>query len=104
MNIRQHIELTAGFQDHYETFQVVTPIPMNHPPSLKNPQRVKQPDEIYKDAAERKKGKKRRRSKRKPGDLAYTMRKSLNQGRHVMVHHSKNLDPNLWNPSQIADL
>lgn len=103
MNLRDHMIL-AGYQDHYETFNVVSPIPTNHPPSLKRPLHVHQPDEVFKDAADGRRKKKRKKSKRKPSDMAYIMRKTMNQGRHVMVNHSHGGDPNLWNPSQIADL
>jgi hypothetical protein len=102
MNIRDHISIQA-WQDHYETFQAPTPVPMNHPPYLKKPKIVEQPAEMFKDRQTKKKGKKKK-AKRKPNDLAYVMRRTLNQGRPTMVRHSHGGDPNLWNPSQIADL
>ena len=99
MNLRQHIML-AGYQDHYETFQVVTPIPTAHPPYLKNPIRVKQ--DTAQDGWHKKDSKKKKKRARK--DLKEILRKTLNQGRHVMVRHSHGGDPGLWNPSAIADL
>lgn len=116
MNIRAHIELRAvttwdtsgigpwasGYgNDHFETFQVPTPVPTAHPPGLKNPKKVTSPGDIYKDAKE---GKKKRKRRGKPKDLDYVMRKTLNQGHPLMVRHAHGGDPGQWNPSQIADL
>lgn len=100
MNIRDHIELRAGYQDHYETFNVVTPIPTNHPPSLKRPKKVK-PETAQQGW---RKGDSKKQKKRARKDLKEIVRKSLNQGRPVLVHHSRGGDPMQWNPSQIADI
>lgn len=99
MNIGQRIML-ADYQDHFETFQVVTPIPTAHPPSLKNAPKIK-PDTAQ-DGWHKKDSKRKKKRARK--DMEQIIRKTLNQGRPTMVRHSHGGDPNLWNPSQIADL
>jgi len=99
VNLRQHLVL-CGFEDHFETYRLGTPIPTAHPPSLKNPIKVNQ--ETAQDGWHKKDSKKKKKRARQ--DLKEIMRKTMNQGRHVMVRHSHGGDPNLWNPSQIADL
>lgn len=104
MNIGHRIML-AGFQDpmssdHFETFQVGTPIPTAHPPSLKHAPRVA-PDTAQEGWRNHDSKRKKKRARE---DLHKIVQKTLNQGRSTLVNHSKGSDPNLWNPSQIADL
>ena len=104
MNLGQRIIL-GSFQDpmqsdHFETFQVGTPIPTAHPPSLKNAPKV-EPDTAQEGW---KKTSSRRKKKRARKDLKEIVQKTLNQGHPSLVNHSKGSDPNLWAPSQIADL
>jgi len=104
MNLGQHIIL-GSFQDpmssdHFETFRVGTPIPTNHPPSLKNAPKIE--PNTAQDGWHKKDSK--RKKKRAQKDMKEIVQKTLNQGRPTMVNHSKGSDPNLWNPSQIADL
>lgn len=99
MNIGQLIVLNA-YQDHFETFQVGTPIPTNHPPSLHNPPKI-EPDTAQEGWRKHSPKRKKKTARR---DMKEIVQKTLNQGRPVMVTHSRGSDPNLWNPSQIADL
>jgi hypothetical protein len=99
MNIGQRIAVNA-WQDHFETFQVGTPIPTNHPPSLKNAPKI-EPDTVRQGWKPKDSKKKKKRAKK---DMLDVIQKTLNQGRPTMVNHSKGGDPNLWNPPQIADL
>lgn len=102
MNIRDYIEIMADYSsEHYETFQAPTPIPHTHPPYLKNPQKTKLQDTMQ-DGWRRKDSKRKKKQARR--DMKQTLRKTLNQGRPTMVRHAHGGDPNLWAPSQIADL
>ena len=103
MNLSQMISLQGGngAMEHYETFQVVTPIPHSHPPSLKNAPKVE--PETAQDGWRRGDSKKKKKRARK--DLRRIIEKTMRQsGRPVMVRHSPGADPWQWNPSQIADL
>jgi hypothetical protein len=103
MNLNQRIIL-GGYDpwasDHAETFQVGTPIPTAYPPSLSNPKKV-EPDTMQEGWQKKSSKRKKKRARR---DMKEIVQKTLNQGRPTMVNHSKGSDPNLWNPSQIADL
>jgi hypothetical protein len=86
--------------DHFETFQAPAPIPTNHPPSLSNPKKI-EPDTAQQGWHKKDSKRRKKRAKR---DMVEIIQKTLNQGRPTMVNHSKGSDPNLWNPSQIADI
>jgi hypothetical protein len=101
MNIGQKIILGDYTSEHFETFQLPTPIPTNHPPSLSNPKPVQQ-QETAQDGWRKKDSKRKKKRARK--DLKLIVQKTLNQGRPTLVNHSKGGDSNLWNPSQIADI
>ena len=101
MNIGQKIILGAYTSEHFETFQLPTPIPTNHPPSLSNPKSIQQ-QETAQDGWRKKDSK--RKKKRAREDLKEIVRKTLNQGRPTLVNHSRGSDPGLWNPAQIADI
>jgi len=95
MNIETLIQLRAGYQDHAETYNGISPIPTAHPPSLRNPKKVLAP--LGRDGWRKKDSK--RKKKRARADLKVIMERTLRQaGKPVLIRHAVNPVPSLFTP------